>query len=320
MLSMRGDLLHNATALANVDKIFHSTCLIYYLTHCTMSNASARSKNIELLMGWTGGEFGPIQRNRRGQGSNGQSNAKTKRAYMNVDSAVARFMRNSACRAPERPPYSSRYVFRGIGGAAGTRLLRDGSLIDKGYIAFSADIEMASLFTFRYVNYSERDPRGSTPIIAKLDLESLPKGLPYIWFGDKSNGRCMVKSAHSGEEEVLFPPGTLRVVRRERNHLEDNIPVQVVLVKYFPDTKATNLTGGIRIHAPRPRPSNTSIGSTNASGQRRAPASPTRRSTTAAPRSRADSTKTTKSANANTKKRPSTAYTNRSNSAKIQRR
>ena len=129
---------------------------------------------------------------------------------------LATYMLFLSLRSPTLPrdARNTRCLYRGIRGASSAKLQSDGVLHDKGFIAFSTKMRTASAF-------------GS--LVLKLPVESLPKGTPWIWF--EHNG---VVSLEEGENEVLLPPGMLKLTDHP-NVVRLDKYTEYATIRYVPD-------------------------------------------------------------------------------------
>ena len=89
---------------------------------------------------------------------------------------------------------------------------RTGEIRDKGFLAFSTDLEIAEEFSM------------GSPVM-RLAVRDIPAGTPWIWYGSKAH----LKSYFARENEVLLPPGRLHV-----GTTDNSIPLtnNILPVKY----------------------------------------------------------------------------------------
>lgn len=200
---------------------------------------------------WTTRTYRNVQNARR-QGITPNNNAKRVNRY------VSQAFRNSGVRAPVIPreftvqPNKNlvqtnkrpKYLYRGVHGHQAEKYVKDGKFRDRGYIAFSRRQGVASSFA----------SGGRPSIVMRLNLDSVPRGTPWIWFKTSSIKKGL-RNAHVSnidEGEVLLPPGTLRMRPRAipLNQMIESAytyeywgqtsPV-IVDVDYIPDTTAMSL-------------------------------------------------------------------------------
>jgi hypothetical protein len=207
---------------------------------------------------WTTEAYRQVQNARR---QSGQSTPSKNTGRINR--YVAQAFRNHGTRAPVIPreftvqwrgtvgsPVTNarpRYLYRGIHNPLADTLMKNGVLKDAGYMAFSRNPYTASEF-------ASKDSRG---IVMRLSIDSIPRGTPWLWFKGSTNWNWNtpyhrnVYSSNIDEEEVLLPPGTVRLrtlvkVRNEDPNIWD--------IEYIPDIQATSLTGA-RMYRIQPRAS-----------------------------------------------------------------
>lgn len=147
-----------------------------------------------------------------------------------VNQALAKHMKNHALRAPQLPrPYYWQHVkrpvvlFRGVTGPIQKSLSKHGFYRDKGYVATSINKSVSNYFT-----------RGSGMLLV-IQIDSIPKGTPWIWFSPASTPQDNSSVSFSDESEVLLPPGTYRLVKK--------IKAKTFYATYEPDTSSTSGLG-----------------------------------------------------------------------------
>ncbi len=179
---------------------------------------------------------------------------------LQVDWAMAAYMRDFSLRAPmmpikarnplqnpntrqtQQPP---RYLYRGVGWYVPTGV---GSFRDKSYTSWSTNPQTAGRF-----GLSRGALRVSSTRVYRLDISTIPRGTPWIWFSGKGatlkNG-WNISLMGDVEDEVVLPPGTLNLVnpsilskigllgRRVTGSL-GNGRATVIDVKFQPDRNAT---------------------------------------------------------------------------------
>ena len=143
---------------------------------------------------------------------------------------LERYMTRHALRAPALPLRAPRTpLFRGamLTPAQLARLTSTGEWSDKGFMAFSRDQGHACFF-------GSRPGRASHFVLFRLRLEDVARGTPWIWYTAEDDNRNNNDDRlpdkpvdgwdlhlNPTEQEVLLPPGTLRV-KRYRMHDQDS--------------------------------------------------------------------------------------------------
>ena len=152
------------------------------------------------VIGWTSGPYINVQAVRRGQRTQYLSDD-----GQQINHGVRTYLRKYALRAPAMPPGRPAYkLYRGVkmGATAVAAMVRAGRLVDPGYIAFSRDVVVAQDF--------------AKPVLFVLDVRSVPRGTPWIWYGGFDGVRSPLASGVPEENEVLLPPGALVIKSVER--------------------------------------------------------------------------------------------------------
>lgn len=154
------------------------------------------------VMGWTSGPYINVQAVRRGQRTQYLSDD-----GQQINHGVRTYLRKYALRAPAMPPGRPAYkLYRGVKMDEQTlaATVRAGRLLDPGYIAFSRDVVAAQRFAH--------------PVLFVLDVRSVPRGTPWIWYGGWDGVRTpkWMASEFPEENEVLLPPGALVIKSVER--------------------------------------------------------------------------------------------------------
>jgi hypothetical protein len=195
-----------------------------------------RFKPTSYLTTWTTPAYKNVQRHRR-QGTFPSMKSETER----INRYVTQFMRNSALKTPEMPPGMETrpvYLWRGVCDIDSTLKLASRPYIrDHGFVAFSIEKDVANRFAkqLKMSDYSlipeRRCPHGADYLL-RLNVSSLPPGIPWIWFSKQRRQNQSPSKIH--EAEVLFPPGRLTIVRRTNRTLD---------VEYTPDWRSTSFTG-----------------------------------------------------------------------------
>lgn len=156
-----------------------------------------------------------------------------------VNRAISQYMRNSGLKTPITPDRTRlRYLYRGIHSTPAAKLLQTGRLKDAGFMAFSRSKTVPNAFLM-----------GDDKVIIRIDVGSLPHGIPWLWFSDEvydySNEespttstrdrfpRNVHRSYTSSEREVLLPPGRLVLGKKVSDGMYDAV--------YVPDTMAKSI-------------------------------------------------------------------------------
>jgi surface protein len=155
-----------------------------------------------------------------------------------VDRAISQYMRDSGLKTPTTPDRKRiRYLYRGIHSAPAANLLQTGRLKDPGFMAFSRSKSVPNAFIL-----------GDDSVIIRIDVQSLPHGIPWLWFSDKDyDSNYVVDTSHNrhrfprnfhrsnapSEQEVLLPPGRLILGKKVGAGMYDAV--------YVPDTRAKSI-------------------------------------------------------------------------------
>ena len=155
-----------------------------------------------------------------------------------VNRAISQYMRNSGLKTPTTPDRKRlRYLYRGIHSAPAAKLLQTGRLKDPGFMAFSRSKSVPNAFIL-----------GDDSVIIRIDVQSLPHGIPWLWFSDKDyDSNYVVDTSHNrhrfprnfhrsnapSEQEVLLPPGRLILGKKVGDRMYDAV--------YVPDTRAKSI-------------------------------------------------------------------------------
>jgi hypothetical protein len=217
----------------------------------TTGRYSQRKKGIGSPMSWyisewTTGAYRQVQNARRQPGQSTPSE-NTER----INRYVAQAFRNHGTRAPVIPreftvqwkgtvgsPVTNarpRYLYRGIHNPLADTLIKTGELKDAGYMAFSRNPSTASEF-------ASKDNQG---IVIRLPIDSIPRGTPWLWFksGNTKYNRN-VYTSNIDEDEVLLPPGTVRLRTSTLVKVHNGDPtIWDSEIEYIPDPQAASLTG-----------------------------------------------------------------------------
>lgn len=164
----------------------------------TPSNPRSQKHHIKK---WTTPFYRQIQDARR-KGSEATNDVERINRYL------AQRFRDTTIRAPLVPRefQHTEYIYRAVHDFIEESLMRDGYFHDKGYVAFSRSLEVAKKF-------------GTT--ILRLRVGDVPRGTPWIWFkhheyGSNVQRRRRHMESSIDEQEVLLPPGVVKLQRRIR--------------------------------------------------------------------------------------------------------
>jgi hypothetical protein len=139
------------------------------------------------------------------------------KASLQVDWALAAYMRDFSLRAPAMPikardpldpKYQAppRYLYRGVSWSVALGK----SLSDASYMSWSTNPQVSAGF-----GLSGRVGGKQSTRVYRLDISSIPHGTPWIWFSGKGaqlkNG-WNISFFADNESEVILPPGTLTIV------------------------------------------------------------------------------------------------------------
>lgn len=161
--------------------------------------------------------------------------AGAKRHAAMVGYALARYMRNFAPRAPNfrvnpnnnyKKPRELRYLYRGI--AANSALLAklQRGMYDPGFLAFSTNRDRANDAAGAY-GTRMKDRSNMKYVTLRISIKDIPKGTPWIWFrsGPYADFYRHVHITSEDLEEVLLPPGTLKITARIGDPQHDDYAV-----------------------------------------------------------------------------------------------
>jgi hypothetical protein len=228
-----------------------------------------RKKQADYITQWTIDSYQNIQNARR-KGYNIGKEGKQINRYL------AQYFRNTGIRAPYRPkaltiedsytknnaPKKHKYLYRGLHGPLAEEFIRDGSIDDEGYVAFSIDPITSYGFSIKKNELSDNNNNNSHRIVLRLPIDSVPKGTPWLWYnseiienieGKRRKGTNAYKS-FIAEGEVLLPPGMLWGVRNrpinntvKHRKYPDLQRAKIYDVQYIPSVSATSIDGK-RLH------------------------------------------------------------------------
>jgi ankyrin repeat protein len=230
---------------------------------------------------WTNATYQPLQNARRG--GLFHENVLNERVY-NTNRYLSQAFRNGATRVPVIPreftvQYNKsavrknarpQYLYRGVHGQQANMYLTHGKMKDSGYIAFSRNDSIAHNFATKgerpnsnsNTNTNTNTNRKSG-LVLRLKINSIPKGTPWLWFhgndtkkasshyryrdvvGNKTLRKRNLHASNIDEEEVLLPPGTIRL----KHHVPDYYGTITPLVydaEYIPNTSSTSLPMGTK--------------------------------------------------------------------------
>jgi surface protein len=194
--------------------------------------AKTRKKQKRYIFNWTTHSYRNVQNARRKGIKIGENQKK-------INRHLSQYFRDTTVRAPYRPKTLTiqsereKYLYRGIHGSLADAFIRDGKIHDNGYIAFSRRPDIASSFI----------GNAQEGIILRLNINSIPRGTPWLWYDSNVHGKGTNSYRSSIQEyEVLLPPGTLEKIKY--TNIDGNEGVDV---KYIPDVNATSIDGK-RLH------------------------------------------------------------------------
>lgn len=219
------------------------------------------SKRRYIIQQWTTGSYKELQNSRRhlmnieGLSRNNGYNDET----FQLNRRLAQEFRNTHYRSPlvphmysgstretNRPinykkptTYRPKFLYRALHPPLSTALQSKMVLHDTGYMAFSRNPHISKNFG---------------KMILRLPIDSVPRGTPWIWFkgGDPKYRRSGVVGSNSEEEEVLLPPGTIRIMGS--TFVDNASQMSVYPISYTPDLSAKTIDGRTRIHRRQSRP------------------------------------------------------------------
>lgn len=161
-----------------------------------------KTKRSDIVSKWTkgsvltgdttyGNEYQLVQQARR------SGTPITNKMARNINRYIAQEFRDTPIRAPTIPRqfHSQRYLYRGFSGPLWKKFKNHGSLVDKGYMAFSRKHWVARSHAVKdFLNILELRKTFGLPEnqdtygVVRLSLAQVPRGTPWIWF-DSLNGR-----------------------------------------------------------------------------------------------------------------------------------
>lgn len=188
-----------------------------------------REKRKDHVTKWTSNVYQNIQNYRRASPT---SKPEVHENTNRVNRYLAQVMRNTSIRAPTVPRGFENvgYLYRGVHGPIAKALRKSGEYKDKGYIAFSRSQNVANGFGSSKGGFTLRIP-----------IHSIPRGTPWLWF-KRPVSSTKNKNIHDSiinENEVLLPPGTLRIdngkiPRGKKTNID---------ISYTPNRNATSIKG-----------------------------------------------------------------------------
>ena len=150
---------------------------------------------------WQTANFADIQAyQRRGNNNNdykpNSQASKLARDLMNV--------LQQARRAPSKPKRTGNYkmLYRGITGAPAKKLLTEGVLVDKGFVATTPMVTIAE-------EYAQENTSG---IIMRIAISSIPAGTPCMWIPQD-----FAPAMWMDYVQVVLPPGELILSKVQSN-------------------------------------------------------------------------------------------------------
>ena len=182
-----------------------------------------------LVSDWTSWSYQSVREVRSSTPINTNYERLDWRSGLQVNQALATFMRNSAPRMPDVPAKMNRpkFLYRGFHGIDAVSFRKNGYIDSKSYIATSRSLKIA--LGFKYAGSSHVDG-----VILKIPFESIPHGTPMVWFAEKACVRLNRQARSTCEEaETLLPPGRLQIVGKVKHRPDD-----VYKVRYIPDLSA----------------------------------------------------------------------------------
>jgi hypothetical protein len=181
---------------------------------------------------WTDGHrCGNLQKVRRGNGSHIPVYANTER----LNRSLSQHFRNAAMRTPKIPKeIKTDTIYRGIQSEElKSKLLTQGYLDDKGYIAFSPK---------RNVAYGAAGKQPSSSFVLELPIKNIENNTPLLWFQLQKEGKKhQFNTYFPMVEEVLLPPG--RVYIQQPQNKPYNMNSYNIKVRFEPDRNAKSLGG-----------------------------------------------------------------------------
>jgi len=193
-----------------------------------------------LIKQWTN-SFGYLAVQAVRRGNNTMTNHRdpnTLKRARQVNRAISQYMRDSGLKTPITPDRTRiRYLYRGIHSAPAAKLMQTGRLKDPGFMAFSRSKSVPNDFI----------TSGGDGVVIRIDVQSLPHGIPWLWFSDMDNNsnsnnmspnrhrfpRNFQRSDAPFEEEVLLPPGRIILGKKVGDRMYDAV--------YVPDTRAKSI-------------------------------------------------------------------------------
>lgn len=121
----------------------------------------------------------------------------------NLADKLLRYFETPLYRAPRRPLPAVTALWRGIHGDMATAFQKRGVHEERGFLAFTRDMGIARQFSQKQA-------------VMRLAVSDVLPGTPWIWF----DCRGQPESSAGYEEEVLLPPGVLRVGTRDSTFQE----------------------------------------------------------------------------------------------------
>jgi hypothetical protein len=192
--------------------------------------------NVQRATMWTSNSYQRIQNARR------NLSASPNIGNILINQGITTVMTKMAYKAPYMPRgigKKPKYLYRGVHGSFVLQLLLSGVFEEKGYIPFTRNPYIAEHFAT-----SQISPLWN-PIpyaILKLNVKNISRNTPWIWFDSCLRSGNQVPSLCSSEQEVLLPPGTMRIKNFKRG-----LETGVWEIDFKPDRKATNLRKKIQI-------------------------------------------------------------------------
>jgi hypothetical protein len=158
-----------------------------------------------------------------------------------LSSVLEKYFAQYALRAPQMPPGQfvngrQKYLYRGMHASSYfdlNRALRDGQVVERGFIAVTRDKKIAE-------DFAKKGERG---IMVRIDpFQDVPRGTPWLWFSARTRNSYVISTLPE-EAEVLLPPGRL-VFRGSPQTING---VMVVQARFVPDAMYARRSSAPRV-------------------------------------------------------------------------
>lgn len=173
---------------------------------------------------WTSGMYTEMCRYMRGNVTAAAAHT------LNVIKALTAYMKHSALVAPATPASLPRpaQLWRGVRGGT---IPNVGDTVEASggcFVSFSVDRRAAEVF--------------ACGMMYRLRVDRIARGTPWVWFFDRNSYRDglpprwkqVVQTAVPGEQEVLLPPGYLKVLRISTEQCKWGHPLKIIDVAFIP--------------------------------------------------------------------------------------